>query len=125
MFKYISRFINSHAIGQLFNLGDSPRGEAGKTVAWKKVRELKPGMKIAIAGPRHSRPDRESIQIDWDEIVSVRKVGVERVWDIEVEGTHNFVGNGIVAHNPGGVLMRAGASSLQLSSSATSTTADI
>ena len=23
----------------------------------------------------------------------------EQVYDIEVEGTHNFVGNGIVAHN--------------------------
>jgi len=132
MFKSISKFINSHSISQLFNLG-------GKNVAWKKVRELKAGMKIAVASTRHCEElaTRQSIQMDpdsgvgmtekveWDEIVSIRKVGSERVWDIEVEGTHNFVGNGIIAHNTGGILMRAGASSLQLSSSATSTTADI
>ena len=35
----------------------------------------------------------------WDPIVSIDPLGFEQVWDIEVEGTHNFIGNGIFAHN--------------------------
>ncbi len=37
--------------------------------------------------------------VQWDEIVSIEKVGEERVYDIEVDSTHNFVGNDIFAHN--------------------------
>jgi hypothetical protein len=43
--------------------------------------------------------DVESPSIFWDEIVFIKPVGREHVYDIEVEGTHNFVGNGIFAHN--------------------------
>ncbi|MDZ7586380.1 MAG: hypothetical protein U0946_01380, partial [Patescibacteria group bacterium] len=32
-------------------------------------------------------------------ILSIEAVGEEQVWDIEVENTHNFVANGIIAHN--------------------------
>ncbi|MBI4739681.1 hypothetical protein HY772_09175, partial [Candidatus Woesearchaeota archaeon] len=35
----------------------------------------------------------------WDKIVSIEYSGREPVWDIEVEGTHNFIGNRIFAHN--------------------------
>jgi len=35
----------------------------------------------------------------WDTIVSIEYIGYEHVYDIEVEGTHNFIGNGIFAHN--------------------------
>lgn len=35
----------------------------------------------------------------WDKIVSIEPAGYEQVYDIEVEGTHNFIGNGIFAHN--------------------------
>jgi hypothetical protein len=38
-------------------------------------------------------------EIDWDRIVSIEYVGKKQVYDIEVEGTHNFIANGIVAHN--------------------------
>jgi hypothetical protein len=41
----------------------------------------------------------ESGDVIWDEIVSITPAGREQVYDIEVEGTHNFVGNGIFAHN--------------------------
>jgi hypothetical protein len=37
--------------------------------------------------------------IMWDRIVSIEYCGYEHVYDIEVEGTHNFIGNGIFAHN--------------------------
>src|SRR3989338_795819 len=40
---------------------------------------------------------RESIF--WDQIVSIQFLGNERVYDISVEGTHNFIGNDIFAHN--------------------------
>ncbi|MGB9586016.1 MAG: hypothetical protein ACPL7A_01195, partial [Anaerolineales bacterium] len=35
----------------------------------------------------------------WEKIKSIEFVGYEQVYDISVEGTHNFVANSIVAHN--------------------------
>jgi replicative DNA helicase len=35
----------------------------------------------------------------WDEIVSIEPAGVESVYDLTVEGLHNFVAGDIVAHN--------------------------
>ncbi|MCX5666697.1 MAG: methyltransferase [Candidatus Omnitrophica bacterium] len=35
----------------------------------------------------------------WDRVVSIELLGREQVYDIEVEGTHNFIGNNIFAHN--------------------------
>ena len=35
----------------------------------------------------------------WDEIASVEEAGVEEVFDLTIEGTHNFVANDIVVHN--------------------------
>jgi len=35
----------------------------------------------------------------WDEVVEVTAVGVQPTFDATVEGTHNFVANGIIAHN--------------------------
>ncbi|MBU3901415.1 hypothetical protein KKF25_02115, partial [Patescibacteria group bacterium] len=37
--------------------------------------------------------------VKWEKITSIEYVGEEQVYDIEVEGTHNFVANGIIAHN--------------------------
>jgi len=42
---------------------------------------------------------RGQSQILWDRIASIEYCGNEHVYDIEVEGTHNFIGNGIFAHN--------------------------
>ena len=60
--------------------------EGVSSAAWKKVDEVFPGQEVATAD-------------GWEKIAYVRKVGREQVWDIEVEGTHNFVGNDIIAHN--------------------------
>jgi len=38
-------------------------------------------------------------QVSWQKIASIEYVGEEQVYDIEVEGTHNFIANGILAHN--------------------------
>jgi DNA polymerase-3 subunit alpha len=35
----------------------------------------------------------------WDEVASVEETGVEEVFDLTVEGTHNFVANDLVVHN--------------------------
>ncbi|MFA4842372.1 MAG: hypothetical protein WC658_00855 [Candidatus Omnitrophota bacterium] len=46
----------------------------------------------------YAQPAAENA-ILWDKIVSIEPLPPERVYDIEVEGTHNFVANGIIAHN--------------------------
>jgi hypothetical protein len=86
MLNNIKNFIDTHPIGRVFKLGQ-------KEVVWKKVSELKTGVKIAI---------EKNGKVEWDEVAEIKAVGRERVYDIEVEGTHNFVGNGIVAHNTTG-----------------------
>ncbi len=68
----------------------------GDKKGWYKVSDLRPGVEIAV--PR-TRGSQTSTDVLWDEIVSIKPVGREHVYDIEVEGTHNFVGNGIFAHN--------------------------
>jgi replicative DNA helicase len=37
----------------------------------------------------------------WEKIVSITPEGEEPVWDLVIEGVHNFVANGIVVHNSG------------------------
>src|SRR3989338_3548605 len=76
---------------------------------WLKVSELKVGQQIAVpkegilnshnAGLINSREWLGEDDILWDEIESIKHVGTEQVWDIEVEGTRNFIGNNIFAHN--------------------------
>ena len=35
----------------------------------------------------------------WDEIISIRSLGVQDVYDITVDSAHNFVANDFVTHN--------------------------
>lgn len=35
----------------------------------------------------------------WDRIVEIEPLGVQPVFDATIEGTHNFVANGVIAHN--------------------------
>ncbi len=49
-------------------------------------------------GYAYAQPVLEN-DIGWDKIISIEYIGYEHVYDIEVEGTHNFIGNGIFAHN--------------------------
>ena len=41
----------------------------------------------------------KTLQLNWDEIVSIEPVGQEHVYDLTVEKTHNFIANGIIVHN--------------------------
>ncbi|MCR4276445.1 MAG: DUF5011 domain-containing protein [Candidatus Parcubacteria bacterium] len=68
----------------------------GNTGTWTKVSNLAAGVEIAVPGEGSQMQPQH---LHWDEIVSITPVGREHVYDIEVEGTHNFVGNGIFAHN--------------------------
>src|SRR4030042_4295112 len=67
----------------------SPNSETGE---WKKVSRLQEGMDIAVVGAVHKSSE-------WDKIVKIKQLPAEQVYDIEVEKTHNFVANGIIAHN--------------------------
>ncbi|NCP47519.1 hypothetical protein GW844_04005, partial [bacterium] len=62
---------------------------------WLKVIYLTAGDEIAIVEPSTLNVQR----VVWDKIQSIEFVGYEQVYDIEVEGTHNFIANGILAHN--------------------------
>ncbi|MBX7218799.1 MAG: DNA polymerase III subunit alpha [Blastocatellia bacterium] len=42
---------------------------------------------------------RNNLNIRWEKITSIKPAGIELVYDITVEGIHNFVGNNIVLHN--------------------------
>ena len=35
----------------------------------------------------------------WDEVTSIHPVGEQEVFDATVVGTHNFVADGVIAHN--------------------------
>jgi len=67
---------------------------------WTKVIYLEPGDEIATVdfGCEQSAVSCEPY-LSWEKIKSIEFVGYEHVYDIEVEGTHNFVANGIIAHN--------------------------
>ncbi len=74
----------------------------GDREGWYKVSDLAVGAEIAVPSERPRADIDGSIEspgIFWDEIVSITHIGREQVYDIEVEGTHNFVGNDIFAHN--------------------------
>ncbi|MBI5621232.1 hypothetical protein HY949_05680, partial [Candidatus Gottesmanbacteria bacterium] len=90
MLQALSDFISKVTRGEKLTID-------GVEAQWKKVAELTPGLMIAVP-----TDVMEGSDVTWDEIVSIRRLPPERVWDIEVEGTHNFVANGIFAHNTTG-----------------------
>ncbi|MBF0387752.1 MAG: hypothetical protein HQL20_07855 [Candidatus Omnitrophica bacterium] len=58
---------------------------------WTIAANLAAGQMVAVVGD-NGKPVFERIE-------SIDHTPPEQVWDIEVEGTHNFVGNDIIAHN--------------------------
>ena len=72
-----------------------------KNTIWTKVSKLKVGDKIAVTDTQvpNQKIGKGSKPIQFDEIVSIKKLGKQKVMDIEIDGTRNFVGNGIIAHN--------------------------
>jgi len=88
-------------------------------IEWRKVIYLQPGDEIAVINDSvqsskfkvqgnnisselstlNLEPSYIEPYVLWEKIKSIEFVGYEQVYDIEVEGTHNFVANGIIAHN--------------------------
>jgi len=62
---------------------------------WVKVIHLIPGDEIAVFEPSTLNFE----QVLWDKVESIEYIGEEQVYDIEVENTHNFIANDILAHN--------------------------
>ncbi|MBI4669030.1 MAG: hypothetical protein HY747_07565, partial [Elusimicrobia bacterium] len=56
------------------------------------------GLNLSVSEPPLPVKNAPS-QVLWDKVISIKYSGREPVWDIEVEGTHNFIGNRIFAHN--------------------------
>src|SRR5207249_1396918 len=52
---------------------------------------LAPGAAAVLEAPR--------LAVLWDAIVAIEPLGEQPVYDATVPGTHNFVANGILAHN--------------------------
>jgi DNA polymerase III alpha subunit/intein/homing endonuclease len=42
---------------------------------------------------------KKNLSVRWEEIAEITPCGEELVYDISVEGTHNFVGNNVILHN--------------------------
>ncbi|KKW09488.1 MAG: hypothetical protein UY44_C0001G0053 [Candidatus Kaiserbacteria bacterium GW2011_GWA2_49_19] len=59
---------------------------------WTKAAEIREGSEIAV----QSRDGKTAV---WETVTKIERLPAEQVYDIEVEGTHNFIGNDIVAHN--------------------------
>ncbi len=56
------------------------------------------GELAALLQNEHMATAAES-EVFWDEIISIEYIGDEEVFDATVPGTHNFVADGIIAHN--------------------------
>ena len=91
-------------------LGRSIKGTANHQFltihGWKKLETLTVGLRIALprqlSGPTEATmSDAELAQSDvyWDEILSIEPDGEDEVYDLTVEGLHNFVAGNIIAHN--------------------------
>lgn len=67
---------------------------------WLALGQLSQGSVIATA---MRLPDRQWAESDllWEEIRSIEPAGKQRVYDVSIPGCHNFIADGIVAHNSG------------------------
>ncbi|MGI8983812.1 MAG: replicative DNA helicase [Acidimicrobiales bacterium] len=87
---------------------------------WTRLDALHPGSFVAVPGripaptgsPAHRANRRGGVaellqpacavatsDVAWDEVVSMTPVGRQPTFDATVEGTHNFIADGIIAHN--------------------------
>lgn len=66
---------------------------------WQRLDGLSTGTRIAL--PRRlSGPEQVTMNdVYWDEIISIQPDGEAEVYDLTVEGLHNFVAGDIIVHN--------------------------
>ncbi|HXA60443.1 MAG TPA: replicative DNA helicase, partial [Streptosporangiaceae bacterium] len=61
---------------------------------WLPLEDFKPGEEIAVPAAL-----KTGSGVCWDEMASIVDAGIEQVYDLTVDGTHNFVANDIIVHN--------------------------
>ena len=49
--------------------------------------------------PRRPSPDRRTSDLCWDEVIEITPLGMQPTFDATIAGTHNFIAEGVVAHN--------------------------
>jgi replicative DNA helicase len=68
---------------------------------WRPMAMLRPGDAIAVA--RAAVLTMEDLAktdpVEWDVVASIEPDGIDEVFDLTVDDTHNFLANGIVVHN--------------------------
>jgi len=62
------------------------------------VKRIAGALAIADRGSRQL-PDTATADLDWDEVIEIVPVGDQPTFDATVLGTHNFIADGVVAHN--------------------------
>lgn len=71
-------------------LGTQSRPRSSSRARLGRVAEVLGSKKLAAVA---------SSDVMWDEVVDIESIGEHEVFDATVAGTHNFVANGVVAHN--------------------------
>lgn len=70
---------------------------------YKELQELKVGEQVLVNGTEelYKNKQSQSLLVAYtDEIISIKPIGVQKVYDIEMDSKyHNFVANGVVVHN--------------------------
>jgi histidine ammonia-lyase len=92
--------------------------DADYTLEWASLATLRPGDSVlALKQPGKEEPSRSPAakvnvgtsnpDFYFDDVVRIEPDRVQGVYDIEVEGSHNFVSEGLVVHNSGDLVPSA------------------
>ena len=81
------------SIGSRMGLTDSSNLHVGRSLSRRRLAA------IAAALDDQKLRDLAASDVYWDAVVSVEPVGTAQVYDLTVEGTHNFVANDVCVHN--------------------------
>ncbi|HEY4524886.1 MAG TPA: NYN domain-containing protein, partial [Candidatus Paceibacterota bacterium] len=101
-----SDFFNGNTRFQKFK--DEIHHDAGILEGGLAVADARIGDDVVIDVHSAINITPEGVKVQWSRIVSIEAVAEEDVYDVEIEGTHNFIGNGIVAHNTAFLVDSAG-----------------
>ncbi|MFK7905459.1 MAG: replicative DNA helicase [Chitinophagales bacterium] len=69
---------------------------------WKKLEELKVGKKVATFEDNDLEKYIGS-RTKWNQIKSIKHIGIEPTYDLHVEEHHNFLSNNFIVHNSGAI----------------------
>jgi replicative DNA helicase len=72
---------------------------AKSSATYKTAISRKRLTKVASVLQDQSLETLANSDVYWDEIVSIKSLGVQKVYDATVEGVHNFLANDIIVHN--------------------------